>query len=78
MKEYHNYEKAVLVSGDGDFFGLLEYLVGQKKLLKLLTPNQRYSTLLKEFEPYIECLDRHRKELAYRDHRTARKPKPAK
>lgn len=69
MKEYHSYDKAVIVSGDGDFFGLLEYLIGQHKLLKLLTPNQRYSTLLKNFEPYIECLDPHRKELAYRDHR---------
>lgn len=70
MKEYRNYDKAVLVSGDGDFFGLVEFLAGQDKLLKLLTPNQRYSTLLKSFEPYIETLDTHRRELAYRDRRT--------
>ncbi len=69
MKEYRNYDKAVVVSGDGDFFGLIEYLINQHKLLKLLTPNQRYSTLLKEFDTYIERLDQHRKELAYRDHR---------
>lgn len=67
MKEYRNYNKAVIVSGDGDFFGLVEYLAQQKKLLKLLTPNQRYSTLLKEFESYIEGLDQHRNELAYHD-----------
>ncbi len=67
MKEYNNYDKAVLVSGDGDFFGLVEYLAQQGKLLKLLTPNQRYSTLLKGFEPSIENLDQHRKELAYHD-----------
>ncbi len=79
MKEYQKYDKAVIVSGDGDFFGLVEYLAGQKKLLKLFTPNQRYSTLLKEFEPFIECLDGYRKELAYRDRRPAvRRPKPAK
>jgi uncharacterized LabA/DUF88 family protein len=76
MKELSNYDKAVIVSGDGDFFGLIEYLAGQKKLLKILTPNQRYSTLLKDFaEEYIENLDQHRKELAYRDHRFVRKPK---
>jgi uncharacterized LabA/DUF88 family protein len=74
MKEYPNYDKAVLVSGDGDFFGLIEYLMQQNKLLKLLTPNQRYSTLLKEFESYIEGLDQHRGELAYHDRRFNRKP----
>ena len=73
MKEYDNYDKAVLVSGDGDFFGLVEYLAQQGKLLKLLTPNQRYSTLLKEFEAYIDGLDTHRGELAYHDLRFRRK-----
>jgi uncharacterized LabA/DUF88 family protein len=73
MKELPNYEKAVIVSGDGDFFGLIEYLSQQGKLLKVLTPNQRYSTLLKGFEPYIDGLDTHRKELAYHDR--PRKPK---
>lgn len=67
MKELPNYDKAVIVSGDGDFFGLIEFLAGQHKLLKVLTPNWRYSTLLKEFEGYIEGLDQHRKELAYHD-----------
>ena len=70
MKELPNYEKAVIVSGDGDFFALVEYLIEQKKLLKLLTPNQRYSTLLKNFEPYIDGLDGHRRELAYHDRRS--------
>jgi len=74
MKEYPNYDKAVIVSGDGDFFGLIEYLAEQHKLLKLLTPNQRYSTLLKGFESYIEGLDQHRGELAYRDRHYSRKP----
>jgi uncharacterized LabA/DUF88 family protein len=76
MKEYYNYDKALIVSGDGDFFGLVEFLIEKNKLLKLLTPNQRYSTLLKDFEPYIEGLDQHRRELAYRDHRFPRRKKP--
>ena len=69
MKEYQNYDKAIIVSGDGDFFALIEYLAQQNKLHKILTPNQRYSTLLKEFESYIDGLDTHRRELAYHDHR---------
>ncbi len=76
MKELRNYDKAVIVSGDGDFLGLVEYLASENKLLKILTPNQRYSTLLKEFEQYIEGLDHYRNELAYRDRRfVPRKPK---
>jgi len=75
MKEYRNYDKAVIVSGDGDFFGLIEHLAQQNKLLKVLTPNQRYSTLLKEFESYIDGLDTHRHELAYHDHKRPRKTK---
>lgn len=69
MKELPRYDKAVIVSGDGDFFGLIEHLLEQKKLLKVLAPNRRYSTLLQEFEPYIEGIDQHRAELAYRDRR---------
>lgn len=67
MKEFPNYDKAVIVSGDGDFFGLIEYLAEQHKLLKILTPNRRYSTLLKDFDEYIDGLDQHRAELAYHD-----------
>ena len=76
MKEFANYDKAVIVSGDGDFFALVEYLKQQGKLEKMLTPNQRYSTLLKEFEDYIDNLENHRRELAYHD-RPHRKPKAA-
>jgi len=68
MKELPHYDKAVIVSGDGDFFGLVEYLIQQKKLLKLLAPNRRFSTLLAGFDSYIEGIDQHRAELAYRDH----------
>jgi uncharacterized LabA/DUF88 family protein len=75
MKEYRNYNKAVIVSGDGDFFGLVEFLAQQNKLEKVLAPNQRYSTLLREFDEHIECLDAHRRELAYHDHKHPRQSK---
>lgn len=47
MIELKNYEKAVIVSGDGDFYCLVEYLIGQEKFAKVLVPNQySYSSLL--------------------------------
>jgi uncharacterized LabA/DUF88 family protein len=48
MIEYPNYDKALIVTGDGDFFCLVEYLNRNGKLLKLLVPNgEKYSSLLK-------------------------------
>jgi uncharacterized LabA/DUF88 family protein len=67
MKEMRTYEKAVIVSGDGDFFALIEYLVQQGKLLKILTPTGQYSSLFHQFDDYIERIDNHRRELAYHD-----------
>ena len=50
MIELKEYEGAVIVSGDGDFYCLVDYLQKQNKLKKLLVPNQKkYSALLKKF-----------------------------
>lgn len=53
MIEYQHYEKAIIVSGDGDFFCLIEYLENKGKLLKIITPNRKYSSLLKRYADYI-------------------------
>ncbi len=66
VKEMPNYDKAIIVSGDGDFFGLVEYLIQQKKLLHLMAPNRKYSTLLKPFEHYIVRVDEFKKQISYR------------
>ena len=51
--EFPNYDKAIIVSGDGDFACLLEYLEQNNKLGKLILPNARYaSSLLRKFRPY--------------------------
>ena len=48
MIEYSNFDKAIVVSGDGDFACLIDYLNKKKKLRKLVVPNRRkYSKLLK-------------------------------
>lgn len=69
MKELPHYDKAIIVSGDGDFYSLVEYLDEQKKLHKLLVPGQYYSRLYNKYDAYIERLDHSRRELAYHDHR---------
>ena len=69
MKEIDNYDKAILVSGDGDFYALIEHLEKQGKLSKIMTPNQHYSSLFNAFDEYIIRLDQLRSELAYRDRR---------
>ena len=49
MIQYKSYDKAIIVSGDGDFHCLVEYLEGKGKLLKILAPTNRYSSLLRKF-----------------------------
>lgn len=58
MIEYKNYQKAVIVSGDGDFYCLIEYLVGKQKLSKVIIPNRKkYSQLFMKFNPYLAFVD---------------------
>lgn len=58
MIEYPHYKKAVIVSGDGDFHCLLEYLFKQGKLERLLVPNhKRFSSLLRKFRSATVYLD---------------------
>lgn len=75
MREMKNYDQAVIVSGDGDFYGLVEYLDQEGKLLKVLTPTGQYSSLYNQFDQYIERLDHHRNELAYHDRPRRRQPR---
>ncbi len=52
-KEFTNFDKAVIVSGDGDFYCLHEYLEKKRKLLKIIIPNTKSeSSLLRKFQKY--------------------------
>lgn len=57
MVQYGNYDKAIIVSGDGDFFCLVEYLESKKKLLHIMTPNKHYSRLFKKYSSFIVQVD---------------------
>lgn len=49
MIEFDNYDKAVIITGDGDFHCLVQYLYAKNKLKCVLAPNQnKYSALLKK------------------------------
>lgn len=77
MKEIKQYDKAIIVSGDGDFYSLAEYLEEQGKLAHILTPNWQFSQLLNQFDSRLVRLDKLKHELQYRGARhpsAARKP----
>jgi uncharacterized LabA/DUF88 family protein len=59
MIEYKNFDKAIIVSGDGDFYCLVNYLDEKEKLLKVLAPTKHYSSLLRKFNTnnYIVRID---------------------
>lgn len=73
MIEYPNYDKAVIVTGDGDFFCLIEYLEGNDKLKKIITPNRRYSSLLRKYSSYIVDLYTLRGKLKYTGNKKKKK-----
>lgn len=65
MIEFPNYDKAVIVTGDGDFYCLAEYLFKQKKLKKIVAPNYyRYSALLRKFVKNIDFMNGLRRKLS--------------
>lgn len=57
MIEFPRFNKAIVVSGDGDFHCLVEYLDKKKKLAKIIVPNKKYSSLLRRFSHYIVNID---------------------
>lgn len=58
MIEIKNFEKAIIISGDGDFHCLVEYLKKKDKLKYLLVPNNyAYSSLFIEFKENIRFLN---------------------
>lgn len=61
--EFNHYDKAIIVSGDGDFHCLVEYLEEKGKLKKIIVPNKKYSSLLRKFSSYIVNINLFKKKL---------------
>jgi len=68
-KVYTDYDKALIISGDGDFHCLVEYLAENDKLLHVVVPNGKYSKLLRKFTRFIVRLDSLKDKLEYRNHK---------
>ncbi len=49
MIEFANYDEAIIVTGDGDFRCLVDYLYDQNKLHRLLAPNKNKASKLLKF-----------------------------
>ena len=65
MIEYENYDKAIIVTGDGDFHCLVEYLLKKKKLSRLIVPNQKkYSKFFLKFRKHIDFMNNLRPKLS--------------
>jgi uncharacterized LabA/DUF88 family protein len=54
---FDDYDQAIIVSGDGDFYCLVEFLENQGKLLKIFTPNSHYSSLLRKYSSKLIQVD---------------------
>jgi uncharacterized LabA/DUF88 family protein len=69
-KVYDSYEKAIIVTGDGDFYCLAEYLDQNDKLLNIIVPNNKYSKLLNAYIRKIVRIQQLRNKLEYINKKT--------
>lgn len=71
MADWDQYNQAIIISGDGDFYSLVKYLLDRQKLAALIVPNRRrYSSLYSELPAeYLRFMNDLRPTLSY-------KPKP--
>lgn len=68
MIELENFSKAIIVSGDGDFYCLAEYLIHKNKLEAIIIPNEdRFSALLKFriCKPFLRFMNQLGRKMAY-------------
>ncbi len=65
-KAFSQYDKAVIVTGDGDFHCLVEYLEEEDKLLRLMVPNNKFSKLLRKFTKKMVRIHLLKKQLEYK------------
>ena len=76
MIEFTHYQRAIIVTGDGDFYCLVNYLNKKEKLLRLLVPNvNKYSKLLKTAAPNkLDFMNNLKDRLSYKQKSYQAKP----
>jgi len=66
MIEINSYSKALIVTGDGDFYCLVDYLRKKNKLLKLMIPNKhKFSSLFSKVMEHIVFMNNPRGKLEH-------------
>ncbi|KKT12694.1 MAG: hypothetical protein UV94_C0041G0005 [Parcubacteria group bacterium GW2011_GWC1_43_30] len=73
MIDLKNYNKALIVTSDGDFYSLVKYLYEQDKLLKVLSPYVKTCSILlkKSAKEKIVFMDNLKEKLEYKRKSTA-------
>ena len=70
IAEKEKFDNIVLVSGDGDYYKMVKYLIEKGRFCKLLSPNRHStSTLYRKFTPkFVDFLDNPgiKKKIAYK------------
>jgi len=74
MVDFSKYDQAVIVTGDGDFAGLIRHLANVNKLRQVIIPNKdKYSSLFNRLDDFdtknVTYMNDLRGKLAYRDKR---------
>ena len=66
MVEFDKYDKVLIITGDGDFYCLVDYLRKKQKLLKLMIPNRKkFSSLFRKLMKDIVFISDLKKKLKY-------------
>ena len=73
MLDFNKYQKAIIVSSDGDFYSLVKHLYKNKKLKMVISPyiNTCSNLLKKEAKEKIVFINNLRKKLEYKKKNTA-------
>lgn len=67
MIECENYDKALIITGDGDFYCLINYLIKKDKLLKLMIPDKnKFSSLYRKLMSCIVFMNDLKSKLKYK------------
>ena len=75
MIDYRNYDKAVIVTSDGDFYSLIRYLYERNKLKKVISPYVKTCSVLlkKSAKEKVVFMNNLRKKLEYINEKTPSK-----
>ena len=67
LVEKEEFDKVILVSGDGDYIKLVDYLIKKNKFEKILFPNQKFaSSLYKKYgSEYYDSLEKNKHKIIY-------------